>query len=210
MLTAADALPHRPRRVAVAGVSGTGKTTLAARIAAVTDGAHTEIDALYHGPDWVPRPEFLDDVLDFTSAESWTTEWQYNAARPRLGERADLIVWLDLPFARVTLPRVVRRTIRRRARREQLWNGNVERPLWTILTDPEHIIRWAIATRGVYRQRIPELERLHPHLVIVRLRSQREADAWVATTLPAAVRGGHGSPMDQRLHDHGPAASEPR
>lgn len=178
----------------MAGVSGTGKTTLAARIAAVTGGTHTEIDALFHGPDWVPRPEFLDDVLTFTATESWTTEWQYDAARPILSERADLLVWLDLPFARVTLPRVVRRTITRRARREPLWNGNVEPPLWTIFTDPEHIIRWAISTRRRYRRSIPELEGLHPQLVIVRLRSQREAEHWLATILPDAVHAGDGRP----------------
>lgn len=192
MLTAADALPHRPRRVLVAGVSGVGKTTLAARIAAVTGGAHTEIDALFHGLDWVPRPEFLDDVRAFISAPSWTTEWQYSAARPLLSERADLLVWLDLPFARTALPRVVRRTISRRVRGEALWNGNVEPPLWTFLTDREHIVRWAIATRRRYSELLPDEERRHPNLVVVRLRSQRDVESWVETILPAAVRGANG------------------
>ena len=45
-----DPLGFRPRRVVVAGVSGTGKTTLATRIAPILDAPHTEIDGLYHGP----------------------------------------------------------------------------------------------------------------------------------------------------------------
>ncbi|WP_348994585.1 hypothetical protein [Arthrobacter sp. AL12] len=57
-----DRLPHPPKRVLVAGVSGVGKTTLGGRIAALTGGPHTEIDALFHGPAWTPRPEFLADV----------------------------------------------------------------------------------------------------------------------------------------------------
>ena len=113
-------LPRRPKRVLVAGVSGAGKTTLARRIAEITGGPHLEIDAIFHGPGWTPRPEFLADLCSFISADAWTTEWQYDAARPLLAERADLLVWLDFPFLRVTLPRVLKRTVHRRLRREEL------------------------------------------------------------------------------------------
>lgn len=104
----------------MAGVSGVGKTTLAGRIAALTGGPHTEIDALFHGPAWTPRPGFLGDVRSLIRTDAWTTEWQYDAARPLLAGNADLLVWLDFPFVRVTLPRLVRRTIRRRLSREEL------------------------------------------------------------------------------------------
>lgn len=188
MLSPHDDLPSRPRRVLVAGVSGSGKTTLAARIAAVTGGPHTEIDALFHGPGWTPRPSFLDDVRAFTAADAWTTEWQYSAVRPLLAERADLLVWLDVPFLTVTLPRVTRRTLRRLLRREVLWNGNVEPPLHTFVTDREHILRWSIATRHVYRERIPLLHASHPHLAVVRLRSTRDVESWLAGPLDRASR----------------------
>ncbi|GAA1213893.1 hypothetical protein [Rhodoglobus aureus] len=84
-----DALPHRPRRVVVAGVSGSGKTTLAVRIAKIIGSRHTEIDALFHGPQWMPRPDFLDDVRALIATESWTTEWQHDSARPILAAHAD-------------------------------------------------------------------------------------------------------------------------
>ena len=188
MLPHDGALPHRPHRVLVAGVSGSGKTTLAARIAVITGGSHTEIDSLFHGPKWVPRPEFLDDVRAFIAADSWTTEWQYGSARQVLAERADLLVWLDLPFVRVTLPRVILRTIRRRIHREKLWNGNVEGPFRTMFTDREHIVRWAISTRRKYDEQVPVLELQHPHLVVVRLRSQREVERWLGGALRGAMR----------------------
>ncbi|SDH47161.1 MULTISPECIES: AAA family ATPase [unclassified Leifsonia] len=187
MLSYGDALPGRPRRVVVAGVSGSGKTTLAGRIAQLTGGPHTEIDGLRHGPGWEPRPEFVDDVDAFTAAEAWTTEWQYSAVRDLLAERADLLVWLDLPFARVTLPRVVRRTLHRRIHRTELWNGNHEPRLRTIFRDPEHIIRWSISSRNTYAERVPVAERAHPHLVVVRLRSTREVEHWLAGPLQAAT-----------------------
>jgi adenylate kinase family enzyme len=188
MLRPDDALPHRPRRVLVAGVTGSGKTTLAARIATITGGPHTEIDALFHGPGWVPRPEFLGDVGALIAAGSWTTEWQYGSARPMLAARADTLVWLDLPFWRVTLPRLLRRTIRRRITRQELWNGNVEPPLHTVFTDSEYIVRWAISTRRKYREQVPQLEARHPGLAVVRLRSQREVERWLAGALMDAGR----------------------
>lgn len=184
MLRATDPLPVRPRRVAVAGVSGVGKTTLARRIAAVAGIPHTEIDALFHGPDWTPRPAFVDDVRALVARDSWVTEWQYSDARPLLTARADLLVWLDLPFWWVTLPRVVSRTLRRRLRAEHLWNGNLEPPLHTFFTDREHIVRWSVSTRNTYRERIPALR---PDLAVVRLRTTGEVERWLAGPLKDAT-----------------------
>lgn len=171
----------------MAGVSGAGKTTLARRIAAITGGPHTEMDAIFHGPEWTPRPEFLADVHSLVGTGSWTTEWQYDAARPLLARTADVLVWLDLPFARVTLPRLISRTIRRRWSREELWNGNREAPLWTVLTDREHIVRWAIRSRRNYHAAVPGLHHEYPHLTVVRLRSQQEAEDWLSGPLAGAV-----------------------
>lgn len=66
-----DAVDWSPRRVLVAGVSGAGKTTLAARISSAIGAPHTEIDSLYHGPAWVPRESFVRDVESLTSQASW-------------------------------------------------------------------------------------------------------------------------------------------
>ena len=186
LLGPSDPLPHPPQRVLVAGVSGSGKTTLATRIAEVIGAPHVEIDALYHGPGWTPRPEFSADVERFSAQPRWTTEWQYGPVRPVLLERSDLLIWLDLPTATV-LRQVVARTLRRRRRREVLWNGNVEPPLWTFLTDREHIVRWAWSTRKKPRRRVQAALSTHPDLVVVRLRSHCESDRWLRETLALAI-----------------------
>ncbi len=187
MLGSVDALPLAPRRILVAGVSGVGKSTLSRCIAELAGHPYTEIDALYHGRNWVPREEFLDDVEHFLRQPRWVTEWQYREARAVLLERADTLVWLDLPVA-VALGRVTRRTIRRHRTSEVLWNGNSEGSLWRAFLAPEGIVRWAVGTRFKYRSSVPPLAAEHPHLQIVRLRSQREVDAWVAGTLSASTR----------------------
>jgi adenylate kinase family enzyme len=81
LLGPGDALPHRPQRVLVAGASGSGKTTLAGRIAAALHAPHVEIDSLFHGPNWTPRPSFEADVHRFAADSTWVTEWQYGAVR---------------------------------------------------------------------------------------------------------------------------------
>ncbi|OCW86914.1 AAA family ATPase [Nocardia farcinica] len=174
--------------MAVAGVSGVGKTTTARRIATIVGVPHVEIDALHHGPGWTRRPKFLDDVQTFIDGGAWVTEWQYRDARPLIAANADILVWLDLPYWTTTFPRVVGRTIRRRVRREGLWNGNTEPPMRTILTDPEHIIRWSVSHRNAYAESVPRLSETHPGLPVVRLRSQAEVDAWLAGPLARAGR----------------------
>jgi len=174
-----DPLPVLPRRILINGSAGAGKSTLARRIAGRLDLPYTEIDSLYHGPGWTQRETFLDDVKATVAGERWVSEYQYGEAQPILLRRGDLMVWLDLP-RHVSMWRVVRRTLRRRFRREVLWNGNVEGPLWHIVKDPEHIIRWGWTSHPRAAQRMAVVLRDRPDLPVVRLRSPAEATSWLA------------------------------
>jgi adenylate kinase family enzyme len=78
LLGPTDVLSRRPRRVLVAGTSGSGKSTAAARIAEGLGARHVEIDGLFHGPGWTPRASFEDDVRRFTAEPTWVTEWLYS------------------------------------------------------------------------------------------------------------------------------------
>jgi adenylate kinase family enzyme len=173
-----DVLDPPPRRILVAGTAGVGKTTTARRIARAIDAPHTELDGMYHGPGWTVLPDFAERVDQVTSAPTWVSEWQYRQVRQLLIDRADTLVWLDLPKP-VTFVRLLRRTVRRRLHRTVLWNGNVEPPLWTFFTRKEHILRWGIAMRNEMREQVPALESQAPHLRIVRLRSQRQIERFV-------------------------------
>ncbi|GLZ29489.1 adenylate kinase [Lentzea sp. NBRC 105346] len=179
MLGPADPLPHVPRRVLVAGNTGAGKSTLSRRISDVLGLRYVELDALYHGPQWTPRPSFEADVLAFTSGPRWVTEWQYKQVRPLLLERADTLVWLDHTLLAV-MRRLLMRTVRRRAARAELWNGNSEPPLWTVFTDPEHLLRWGWKGYGRNRRRVRAVQE---RIVVVRLRGQRQVEKWLSGPL---------------------------
>ncbi|WP_457111165.1 AAA family ATPase [Marmoricola sp. URHA0025 HA25] len=183
-----DPIGFTPCRIVVNGASGAGKNTLARALATRLELPYTELDSLFHGPGWTVRESFLEDVRAIAAGDQWVCEWQYDAARPVLLERCDLMVWLDVPRLRTTW-RVVRRTLRRRMRREELWNGNREGPLRRIFTDPEQIIRWAWSSHPRVAPRIEQVLRERPQLPVVRLRTATDADRWVSR-----VSGGGGTP----------------
>ncbi len=174
------------RRVSVVGTSGSGKTTVARRLAGRLGVPHVELDALFHGPGWQPADAdaFLAAVDDATSGEGWVVDGNYRAV---VGEgpvwaRADTVVWLDLPRA-VVMRQVVRRTLRRALRREELWNGNREPVLGLVRWDPgRSIVRWAWSTHAERRQQLEGAmgSPTCAHLMFVRLRSRAEIGAFLA------------------------------
>ncbi|WP_377268624.1 adenylate kinase [Peterkaempfera sp. SMS 1(5)a] len=129
-------------RVIVAGISGSGKTTMATAIAARLGLPRVELDALHHGPGWVKRIEFEDEVARFSAGPRWVCEEQYSSVLGSLlWSRADTLVWLDLP-RRTVMWRVVRRSLARVTSRRVLWNGN--RETWRgLLFEPDHPVREA-------------------------------------------------------------------
>ncbi|WP_194763299.1 AAA family ATPase [Microbacterium sp. UFMG61] len=191
MLPADDPLPFSPERVLVAGVTGSGKTTLAQRLGSLWNLRHVEIDGLFHGQNWTPRPSFLDDVRTFAAEDRWITEWQYTSKGTDriLAPRAQLVVWLDYPYPLVRR-RLLRRTISRRVFRTRLWNGNVEPPLWKrdAWTGENDILRWQKDTRHKWEERMPNVLAEHPHLVVIRLSHPRDVDRWLAASRPDTHR----------------------
>ncbi|KQV03636.1 AAA family ATPase [Microbacterium sp. Root1433D1] len=189
MLCADDPLPFTPERVLVAGVSGSGKTTLSGRIGALWGLRHIEIDGLFHGANWTPRPEFLDDVRAFAAEDRWVTEWQYTSKGTDaiLAPRAQLALWLDYPY-RVVRGRLMRRTLARGILRRELWNGNREKGPWNLLNrDPEeNILAWQRATLHKWHERFPEMQERFPHLTVVRLRHPRETERWLRSQADAS------------------------
>jgi hypothetical protein len=111
-------------------------------------------------------------VLAATAGDGWVTDSTYKRMLGDLiVDRADVLVWLDLPI-RLVMWRLVRRTAIRIHRRVVLWNGNVEagwRDAWRYLIWPA--LRTAVANRRT-------LPRLYPQ--IVRLRSDAEVAEFVA------------------------------
>ncbi|MFS2241566.1 AAA family ATPase [Microbacterium sp. OR16] len=188
MFTADDAPALHRSRVLIAGVTGAGKTTLAKRLAEIWNLRHVEIDALFHGPGWTPRPEFTGDVRAFAAEQRWVTESQYTSRGTEaiLAPRAELVLWLDYPY-RVVRARLVRRTVARQLLRTELWNGNRERGITNMFRRDatDNILLWQTRTLHKWAERMPDVEVRHPHLTVVRFGHPRETQRWLARVAAA-------------------------
>lgn len=175
-------LPGAPslQRVVVVGMSGAGKTTLARRLALATGAPHVELDALFWAPQWEPRlpADFRRDVERAAGAERWIIDGNYSLVRPLVWPRATAIVWLNLSFPRVVL-RVLRRTLRRAATSQVLWNGNRESWRRSFL-DRESILRWVLTKYHARRRQFAALKAAASDgPVWIELRSPREVERWL-------------------------------
>jgi adenylate kinase family enzyme len=169
---------NRPRRIAVVGNSGSGKTTMAREIAARLGCEHVELDGIHHLPNWTPieRDRMRAIVADHVRADAWVIDGNYRSlVQDLVFARADTVVWLDLP-RRVVMMRVIRRTMGRVLRRRELWNGNREHLRNLLRRDPEeNIILWSWTQHCRYRAQYEEA-RDHPsnrEITWVRLTSTR-------------------------------------
>jgi adenylate kinase family enzyme len=147
-----------------------------------------EIDALNHvGPNWIEAtPEELRaKVEEALAGDRWVTDATYrNKLKGLVQERADTIVWLDLPL-RIVLWRLLRRTHRRIGNRTVLWGGNVERS-WV---DAIRFLIWP-AVRSHFRNRREPFLR---DAKVVRLRSPADVEAWLHNQATASMSSNSGA-----------------
>lgn len=157
-------------RIALMGCSGSGKSTFAKELEDELGYPRLELDSYFHLPGWEQKPDvqFKSEVQDFLGkserdAGGWIVDGNYLSKLEDLViSRADVVIWFNLPKS-IVMSRVIRRSIRRAATREELWNGNREsfRNLFT--WNPEtNIIRWSWTQYSAYVDKLKALANKAP------------------------------------------------
>lgn len=171
------------KRIVVVGTTGSGKTTLARRLAAWLSAPHIELDAIHWQPNWEQAPlEILrQQVAEAVSADSWVVDGNYGKVRDLIWPRADTLIWLDYPLYTIFW-RLFWRTIQRAWTREDLWETGNQEKLWKHFLTRESLFLWALSSRPRHRRDYPKLIRQpeHAHLSVVRFHSPRMTEQWLA------------------------------
>jgi len=170
------------KRILVIGTGGSGKTTVARRLAQRTGLPLIHLDALYWRSGWQPTPadEWRATVQSLISRDAWIIDGNYGGT---LGVRlaaCDTVVFLDLPRL-VCLWRVLKRQVRHLGQvRPELAPGCRERLTWDFI--------WWIWTypsrrRGEVLKRLAALDQ---EKRVAILRSSAAIDAFLAS-VPGAT-----------------------
>jgi adenylate kinase family enzyme len=166
------------RRILVYGVTGSGKTTFAARLARVTGIGWHSVDDLTWEPGWVevPDDEQRRRIEAICAGEEWILDTAYGK-------------WLDVPLARVqvvvaldyprlfSLQQLVRRTAARTFDRKTICNGNHETLRQALSGDS--IIAWHFVSFARKRARIRRWSAAAAGPPVLRFSSHRRCRAWL-------------------------------
>jgi adenylate kinase family enzyme len=186
------AVPLTERRILVYGVTGSGKSTAAARIAATTGLPLHLADELTWMPGWVPVDDDVqrERFAEIVATDAWVLDTAYAAWRDLVLARSELVVGLDYPRWR-SLARLVRRTVVRLVDRRPICNGNVE-TVGTLLSR-DSIVVWHFSSFARKRDRMRAWA-ASDDVPILLFRRPAELERWLASLERAGGRSTPAAP----------------
>lgn len=175
------------RRILIVGPTGSGKTTLAHELGDCLELPVVELDTLHWGPNWSVQDGFPENAFARVCEGVWVIEGGYTVVHERAWPRADLVVWLDLPFPLV-FSQLMRRTLGRIVTGEEIFHGNHESIRQTFFSR-ESVVAWLFRSYRGRRRQCETFSRQHPEVPVVRLRTRTERDGWLDSAIPDRPAG---------------------
>jgi len=171
---------NQGQRILVYGVTGSGKSTAAQRIAARTLLPLTLVDELTWAPGWVPVAEDEQRRLFAAVAaqDRWVLDTAYGAWLDVVLPRVDLVVGLDYPRW-FSLQRVFRRSVMRAVDKKPICNGNTES--FRAMLSRDSIIRWHFRSFGRKRGRMRAWAAATEGPAVLLFTRSRDLEVWIDT-----------------------------
>jgi adenylate kinase family enzyme len=163
------------KRILVIGNSGTGKSTLAKRLADCLHLPFFPSDPFYWEPGWKPASadKVFQQVRNVASRELWILDGNFDEYHEFVWRQADCILWLDYSLP-VILKQVIIRNFKWLLTREPVWSGN-RMTLRRAVSGIRHAVRSYSLKKKNYPCWLAELSETPWH----RFRTQHETEAWL-------------------------------
>ncbi|MCR9197252.1 MAG: hypothetical protein NXI04_01285 [Planctomycetaceae bacterium] len=165
-------------RVNVVGVSGSGKSWFASKLAAVLGTPYLQMDQLYWQPNWTEPAvdEFREIVKQAIDQEAWVLDGNYHSKTKDLKwEVTTLVVWIDQSFVS-TMWQAVTRAVHRAWTKQELWPGTGNRESFRrSFFSTESVVLWTLTTYHSARRRYLSVQADADRMpfAFVRLRGRR-------------------------------------
>lgn len=175
--------PLEAKRIMVYGVTGSGKTTYARKVAERLGRDWVSVDDQTWMANWeqVPDDEQRRIFTEICARDEWILDTAYGKWVDIPLARVELILALDYPRW-LSLARLVRRTLMRAIDKEPVCNGNTE--TWRLMFSRESIIAWHFRSFKNKRRRIHLWANDPDKPEVIIFRHPREAEAWLNSLPP--------------------------
>ena len=178
---------HRAaKRISVIGITGSGKTYVARRLAAITGLPLHELDSVKRDTSGSELGDhlFSERVLSLVENDSWIIEGHYRSVRDAIWNRSDQIIWLDIPLHMVAM-QILSRRLQASApalqtRNSSPSNAKVRRPGWA-----HRASRWSrsLKEKKLFAKLFADADRRN----VVRLRSRKEVSRFIEDSAGSSV-----------------------
>ncbi|MCW2844501.1 MAG: hypothetical protein JWN22_2417 [Nocardioides sp.] len=177
-----------PRRILVYGVTGSGKSTAAGRIAERTGLPLTLVDDLTWLPGWVAVDPGVqrETFTAIAAGDRWVLDTAYGSWLDAVLPRAELVVGLDYPRW-LSLSRLVRRSLVRVVDRRLVCGGNVETLRQLVRRDS--IVVWHFGSFRRKRERMRAWAADPGGREVILFTRPRDLARWIAGLEPQPDQG---------------------
>ena len=167
--------PNEIKKIAIIGCGGAGKSTLSTELGNLLSLPVFHLDNIYWNPNWVPseHDDFIKRQEDIASNNQWIMDGNYGKTMDIRLDRADTIIFLDLPSI-VCLWSVIKRYFKyKNTARPDMVSGNSEHITFEFL----HYV-WNYRK---YKQPIilKKIKNIDPSKTVVILKTRRETKTFI-------------------------------
>lgn len=163
------------KKIIIVGSGGSGKSTFAKRLGAVTGLPVIHLDKEFWQPNWVetPRDEWIEKQKQFISGEEWIIDGNYDGTLEIRFCAAELVIFLDINPV-VCVLSAVKRTGKKRSDLPQ----DLTEP--TVFSkDFRDFAKWIWSYPKTGKKKVLELHEKYPEKPFLRIKSRRELKRYV-------------------------------